>query len=526
MNKQILFKDKARLGVSEGINIVANAVKVTLGYGGRTVIISDGPHATRATKDGVTVANSITLSDEIANAGAKLIREVSSKTAQDVGDGTTTVCVLMQELVNRGMPLVQSGANPVLLKRGMELAARSIVATLDKITVPVNDNVDLLKQVACVSANNDKEIGEIVGQVFDELGKYGIVSIEDSKTPETRMEKVKGFQFSTGYYTHYFVNTSKNTCELDMPYVLIVEDKLSDIKNVMPIMNQVVKTGQPIVIIAEDFTDDIIRTMWENKAVLPPLCIKYNFSGETKDELMMDLCAMTGAKLISEKTGKKIQNIDLSYLGGCEKIICGKDETTIVKGLHSEEQLQLRIEDAKVKIENAKNPFRKELSERRLAKLSGHIAVCYVGGSTEVEVSEKKDRIDDSVKATKAAIEEGVVPGGGTALLRCINNLNSIKETDATILQGIRLVRESIEQPARQIMDNAGAVSAALTLESVKNKFDNLGYNAQSGEIEDLLTAGILDPKKVVRVCVENAVSAAAQVLISEALIVNDVTPN
>lgn len=515
------------MGVLKGIDIVANAVKVTLGAGGRTVIISDGGFPTRTTKDGVTVANSISLRDDIENAGAKMIKEISSKTSEDVGDGTTTVCVLMQEIVREGMGLVQAGINPMLLKRGIEIAVKSIVATLDRIAIPIGEGSDLLKQIASVSANNDKEIGDLVGEVFSKLGKYGMVAIEDSKSPDTWVEQVNGFEFDSGWSTYHFINNSaKNSCELANPYFLIVEGKLTKFEEIMPLIEKAVKQQKPIVFIAEDFEFEVIRDIVHNieRGVLKCVCIKYNFIGETKEELMLDLCAMTGATLISEKTGKKIQNLQLEYLGECEKIVCTKDETKIIQGKQSAEAVKSRIEDANVKIENAKNIFRKQQQERRIAKLSGGIALCYVGGKTEVERSEKKDRIDDSIRATKAAIEEGVVPGGGTALIRCIANLNELRPETEHDRRGIELVKMAIEKPAFQIIKNAIG-KGELVVEEVKQKFGNFGYNALTDQIEDLVKSGIIDPKKVVRVCIENAASAAVQVLISEALIVNDI-PN
>jgi len=520
----ILFNKDARLGVMKGIDTVSNAVKVTLGAGGRTVIISDGVFPTRTTKDGVTVANSIELKDEIENAGAKMVKEISTKTADLVGDGTTTVCCLMQELVSKGLNLVEAGTNPMKMKLGMELATKSIILSLDKMSIPVGENVNVLKQIAAVSANNDAEIGEIVGEVFSKLGPYGIVAIEDSKGPDTIIDLVNGFQFNCGWFTHHYINTERNTCELEKPFVLIIEGKVTKFLEVIKIIEKAVNAGRPIVIMAEDFDFTVTREIVTNidRKVLRACCIKYNYMGETKQELMLDLCAMTGATLISENTGKKMENIQVSDLGECEKIVCTKDETTLVAGRQNKEQVNARIKDAEIKIENAKHPLQKQLFERRLAKLSGGIAICYVGGATEVERSEKKDRIDDSVRATKAAIEEGIVAGGGTALLRCIQALNELNCADPDVRQGVELVKKCIEKPAFQIAENAFGNAAYLKLEKVKEATGNIGLNAKTGQIEDLVLSGIIDPKKVVRVCIENAVSAAAQVLISEALIVND----
>jgi len=522
MNKRILTKSESRKGVADGIEIVADAVKVTLGAGGRTVIISDGEMPTRTTKDGVTVANSIFLKDDVLNAGAKMAKEISSKTADVVGDGTTSVVLLFSEIVKEGLKFIQSGVNPMQLKKGMDMAVKSIVATLDKMKIDVGDDKNLLKQIAAVSANNDKEIGDIVGSVFEKLGKYGIVSIEDSQDDTTTIELVNGFQFISGWFADHFVNlVGKNTAELKNPYVLIVEDKLDKGSVLKPIMQKVAAEKGSLVIIADDFSYDVIGLMLQNYNMLPSCAIKYNFMGETKNELMNDLCAITGATLVTDKTGKKIENLDISFLGKAEKITCTKEETTIVNGKKNEDAVKARIEDAQNKIDNAKHIFHKQLQERRIAKFTGGIAICKVGGATEVERSEKKDRIDDSIRATKAAIEEGIVPGGGTALIRCISNLSMLSCKTEDEKRGVDLVKKAIEMPAYQICYNASG-KGEMEVERVKNKQDNFGYNAITGEIEDLVLAGIIDPKKVVRVCIENAVSAAAQVLISEALIVND----
>lgn len=524
MNKKILFGKTARQGVKEGIDIVANAVKVTLGYGGRTVIISNAIQSSRATKDGVTVAREIELKDNIQNAGAKIVKEVAEKTVQVVGDGTTTVCVLIQELVSRGLELVDTGANPVLLKKGMDRAAKIIVEHLKSLSTDIGDNYELLKQVATVSANNDPEIGGIVGSVFEKIGKYGIVTFEDSKTPETYIEVVKGFKFGSGFFSHYFINDhSKNIYESENPYVLVIEQKVSKTSEIAAILELCAQQKRPLVIIAEDFDFNTIGVISRNNQskVLNACLVKYNLIGEAKEDLMLDICAMSGATLVTEKTGKKMENIQLSDLGEAEKIVCTQNDTTIIQGKQSEKQVTSRIEDAKVKVENATNQWMKDKHEQRLAKLQGSIAVCYIGGSTEFEVSEKKDRIEDAVKATQAAIEEGVLPGGGVSLLRCAENVlkqevHSIDEKD-----GIGIVALAICCPLKQILFNAG-LSDGVAYKAVASSGGNIGYNVKTEKIEDLVAAGIIDPIKVVRVCVENAVSAAAQVIISEALIVND----
>jgi len=525
MSKDVLFGKDARHGLMKGIDKVCDAVKVTMGAGGRTVIIKKKGFPAQSTKDGVTVAEAVDIEDEIENAGAGIAKAVSTQTAEMVGDGTTCVSVLFQELVRNGLSLIESGTNPMDLKKGMEIAAKSVVEKLDEIAIPVADGPKMLKQIAAVSANNDAEIGDIIGEAFSELGKYGIVAIEDSKTAETFIEKVQGFQFNCGWFSHYYVNNlDNNTCELEKPYVLMVEGKISKFSEVRPIMEQAVKANRPIVIMAEDFDYTMTRDFLNNiqRLVVKGCCIKYNYMGETKQELMLDLCAMTGATLISENTGKKIENIEIKDLGECEKIISSKEETTLIAGKENKALVASRIEDAKNKIEKSKHPMQKELYERRMAKLSGGIAMCYVGGDSDVERGEKKDRADDSRRATKAAIEEGVVPGGGTALLRCISSIDETKCKDEGVKQGMILVKRSIEKPAFQIAENAFGRAAYLKLEQVKEAKGNIGLNAKTGDIEDLVEAGIIDPKKVVRICVEFSVSAAAQILTSQALIVND----
>lgn len=518
-NKKIIFNDEARLKLKQGIDIVANAVKVTLGYGGRTVVIRETGFPARATKDGVTVANSIKLKDDLLDAGANMMKEVSAKTGDDVGDGTTTVCVLTQELLNEGLKYLQDGGNPVYLKKGMDLAKDMVLNSLKEMTIPITPA--LIKNIAAVSANNDKEIGDLIGDAYEKLGQHGTITIEDSNGTDTRVELIEGFQFDCGMFSpHFITNTAKNTCEIENPYLLVVEGKIADISQVWPIMQEVAKSGKGLVIIAEDFDFSVPTNLLNNRALFKSCIIKYNFSGDTKQEIMYDLCAVSGAT-IAEKKGAKIESLGIEYLGQCEKMIISKDETILIKGKNSAKEMEARIQDAKVKIENAKHPFIKQKQEKRLAKLSGCMAVCYVGGATEVEISEKKDRIDDSIRATKAAIEMGVVAGGGTALLRCATFL-SCNHPDNDTQNGMYIVKSSCLAPAKQIIQNAGDNIETLIPEILRRD-GNYGYNVASGGIiEDLIQSGIVDPVKVVATCIENAVSAAGQVLMSEALIVSD----
>lgn len=515
-NKKVLFGHEAKQLLLEGINIVADAVKVTLGYGGRTVVISETGFPARTTKDGVTVAKSIKLRREEHDAGAKLIKDTSSKVADEVGDGTTTVCVLMQEIITNGLEEIKNGVNPVLLKKGMEAAVKDIVAIIKENSIETDQR--LLKAVASVSANNDEEIGGLISDAYSKLGKYGTIAIEDSNGPDTRIEMVEGFHFHSGFFSHHFItNFAKNTCELEKPYVMIVEGKIGDVNQIFNLMQKVATEKRGLVIIAEDFDHSVPTTLLTNKDIFKSCLIRYNFTGETKQELMYDLCAVTGAK-VAEMKGDKLENISIDYLGECEKFIIEKDESLIVKGAKSEKELEARIADAKVKVENSKNIFLKQRHEARLAKLSGAMAICYVGGATEVEISEKKDRIDDSIRATRAAIEEGIVAGGGKTLSECFSILRHHLVADIHV-PGYFLVVNSLLSPLRQICNNN---ARGDLYESAWKAETGYGYNAKKDCISNLIEDGIVDPAKVVRVCIESAVSTSIQILTSEALIVSD----
>lgn len=520
-NKKILFGNDSRSKLKEGIDGVANAVKATLGYGGRVVVISNTGFPARSTKDGVTVANSIKFKDEEVDAGAKIIKEASSQTADDVGDGTTTVCVLMQKIVEEGIKAIGTGANAVLIKKGIEYAVKKVVDIIDGMKVEATK--EMLYNVATVSANNDNEIGKMIGDVYMDLDKHAIITLEDSKSPLTYVDYVQGFQFNSGYFSHHFVNNySNNNCELDNPYVLILEGKINDYSQIAAIANRVALQQRALLIIAEDFDRSVPATLIKNFSVLKSCIVKYNFTGETKQELMYDIAAVTGGT-IAESKGDRIETIGVDYLGECERVVISKDETLLIRGRKSEDLLKARIKDASTKIEKAKNPFQKQQQEKRFARLSGKIAVCYVGGSTEVEINEKKDRIDDSIRATKAAMEDGVVPGGGTALLRCVNRIMidaSRMDIPDDVRWGIKIVGTAIQSPASTIMLNA--IGSTDHLKEVMNAMDNFGYNVATDTVCDMFEAGILDPAKVVKLCLQNAASSACQVLISEVLIVSD----
>lgn len=528
--KKILFGTDAKKGIKDGIDMVANAVKVTLGYGGRTVIISETGFSSRTTKDGVTVANHIKLRDPLLDAGAKMIKEASSKTADVVGDGTTTVCVLIQSLVEEGMKLIEKGANPMEIKRGMEYAAQKVVEMIKTVSKPADDR--LLEAVATISANNDEDLGKLIGDAYKKIGKHGTLTIDDSHGPDTHVELINGYQFISGFHNPLFINRpDNNSCELNDVCVLMAEHKISKVEDILPIMEAVAKNKKTLVIIAEGFDSSVIATCLRNRDNFGSVLIPYNFTGDTKLELMHDLLAVTGATLVESK-GDLLQNIKADYLGYCNKIISKKDETIIIGGKVNQEKLKARIIDAEAKIKEATHPAIRGRQEARIAKLNGCVGVIYVGGNTEVEVSEKKDRVDDSIKATKAALEEGVVPGGGITLYKLTYDLlpvvyedlkdennNDIPETD--FFRGVEIVINAMKAPSIQIMQNRGDSRDIRSLVDIHSKFEN-GINARTGRIEDLVSSGVVDPAKVVRICIENAVSAAAQILISEALIISD----
>lgn len=518
MHNEVMFGQNARAKMKEGIDTVANAVKVTLGAGGRVVFINRQGAATYATKDGVTVAGSIELEDPAHSAGAKFIREISQKTALDVGDGTTTVCVLLQEMVNNGLMFVEANVNPVQLKKGMEFALAKILEYVDSIRMDVGNDTSMLKTIATISANNDAEIGALVGGTFEKIGKYGIIAIEESHGEETEVEIVAGTKFPCGWASNHFVNGSGNICELKDVCVLLLEAKLESSAHLKVVLEHCATEGKSLVIIADDFASNITSLMLNNSNAVPSCCIKWDFSGETKDELMADLCAMTGATLVSEKKGIQLDKISVAHLGSVGKAVIEKKETAFVDCNPNEEQLSQRKIDAKDKLEKEQHPLMKQKYEQRLAKLNGSIAICKVGGITQVERQERSDRVDDAVRATKAAIEGGVVPGGGTALLKAskidVSMLSSAERA------GAEMVLKSIRKPFLQICNNAGADSAELLAAKVlENEGDWVGYNVLTEKIQDLMMGNVLDPANVVKACVGNAVSAAGVFLMSMCLI-------
>lgn len=525
MSNEVRFGLEGMNEMKKGMDIGADAVRVTMGGAGKTVFIyKQGIHL-EGTLDGVTILNSIRLKNLVQDAGLKQIQDVSSKTANDVGDATSSATVLFHEIVTEGIKLRQAGINTVSLKKGMEKACKSITETISSLKINIGSNKKLLRQVAATSAHNDTEIGDLIGGIYEKLGKNASIEVEDALSHETTVELVNGFQFLGGYISDYFINTDKNTSELINPYILILDGKIEKMSSIIPIIEKVVAEQRPLVIMADDFSHFVQADVLKNikSKVVNATLIKHEFSGEAKEELLFDLCAVTGATLITEKTGKKIENIDTSYLGQCEKVVSKKKETTIYNGKNNKKDVALRVADCNNKIKSADNIFIKERYELRLAKLSGAVAMYYVGGNSKVEVGEKMARIDDSLKSTRAAIEQGVVAGGGSTLLKCIKTLEKLKGANEDETSGIRLIQKSIEKPFWQICENAGK-NGSLLAEKVKEKGGNYGYNCKTDKIEDLVKAGIVDPAKVVTVCVENAISGACQFLISEAIIVDEIS--
>ena len=525
MSNQVFFGQESMSKMLEGMAIGANSVSVTMGGNDKTVFIYKKEGHLEATLDGVSVITSIRLKDQIQDAGLKMIQEVSSKTASDVGDSTTGSSVLFYEMCKEGFKLKQAGVNCVELKNGMYKACASIVETIMGLKKDIGKDKKILRHVAATSAHNDKEIGQLIGDTYEKFGKNVSIIVEASSNAESNVDLVNGFQFLGGFFSQHFINTENNTAELINPYILIVEGKIEKTSEIWGILELVVKEGRDLVIMAEDFTHDVARDFHLNVTKTKALngyLIKHEFTGETKDELLFDLCAITNATLVTSKKGVKLESINTGYLGQCEKIVSDKKETIIYNGKSDNKLLALRIDDVNKKIASAKNIMMREKYEIRLSKLLGVVAIYYVGGNSHTEVGEKMARIDDAIKATRCAVEMGVVAGGGTALIRCIENLNKLKWENNDERAGIQLVQKSIEKPLFQIVSNSGK-SGELIVEKVKESKGNYGYNCKTDKIEDLFKAGIIDPAKVVIKCVENAVSGAAQFLISECAIVDEI---
>lgn len=519
--KTIKFKEEARQKILKGVKTLADAVKVTLGPKGRNVIIDKSYGTPHITKDGVTVAKEIELEDKFENMGAQMVKEVASKTADKAGDGTTTATVLAEAIYTEGLRNVAAGANPLDLKRGMEKGLKAVVEELGKRSKKVDDRQEIA-QVATISANNDKEIGEIIAQAMEKVGRDGTITVEEGKGFETELDVVKGMKFDRGYVSSYFMTSPETQeCVLEDAYVLIYDKKISSIKEIIPLLQSVVESGRPLLIIAEDIEGEALATLVVNRlrAGLKVSAVKAPGFGDRRKAMLEDIAVVTGAEVISEELGHKLENTTIEQLGKVKKAISSKDETTLVEGAGSKEKIQERAAQIKHQIEESTSDYDREKLQERLAKLVGGVAVIRVGAATEVEMKEKKDRVDDAQRATAAAVEEGILPGGGTAFIRCIPIVNKLADSlEGDEKTGARILIRALSSPLRQIAENAGQ-EGAIILQQVEKKGERFGYNALTGEYVDMITAGILDPTKVVRCALENAVSVAAMLLTTEAIV-------
>ncbi len=521
MAKQIFFDIEARNKMKKGVDTLANAVKVTLGPKGRNVVIDKKFGAPQVTKDGVTVAKEIELEDTIENMGAQMVKEVASKTADLAGDGTTTATVLAQSIISEGLKNVAAGANPMDLKRGIDKAVSKVVEHLKTQSQKVGIDSGKIQQVASISANNDEVIGKLIAEAFAKVGKDGVITVEEAKGTETTVEVVEGMQFDRGYVSPYFVtNSEKMETELQNPYILIYDKKISAMKDVLHILEKVAQQGAPLLIIAEDLEGEALATLVVNKlrGTLKVAAVKAPGFGDRRKEMLQDIATLTKGIVISEEQGYKLENADLNYLGRCASVTIDKDNTTIVGGKGTKEDITARINQIKSQIENTTSDYDKEKLQERLAKLSGGVAVLNVGAATEVEMKEKKDRVDDALHATRAAVEEGIVPGGGTAFIRAIEVLESLKGESIDENTGIKIVKRALEEPLRQIVANGG-MDGSIVLQKIKEGKGDFGFNARTEVYEKLLSAGIIDPTKVSRVALENAASIAGMLLTTECVI-------
>ena len=520
--KDIKFDVAARDGMRAGVDALANAVKVTLGPKGRNVIIEKSFGAPQVTKDGVTVAKEITLEDKIQNLGAQMVKEVASKTADIAGDGTTTATVLAQAIISQGHKNVAAGANPMDLKRGIDKAVAKVVESLRAQSQEVGDNIKKVEQVATISANNDPTIGSLIAEAMAKVKKEGVITVEEAKGTETYVDIVEGMQFDRGYLSAYFVtNTEKMVADLERPFILIYDKKVSTMKELLPILEPVAQTGKPLLIIAEDVDGEALGTLVVNKirGALKIAAVKAPGFGDRRKAMLEDLAVLTGATVISEERGFKLENATMDMLGTAEKITIDKDNTTIVNGAGSAEDIKARVHQIKAQIETTTSDYDREKLQERLAKLAGGVAVLYVGAASEVEMKEKKDRVDDALAATRAAIEEGIVPGGGVALVRAIEALADLQGLNLDETTGIKIIARAIEEPLRIIVGNAG-LEGSVIVAKVKEGKGDFGFNAKTEEYCSMYEAGIIDPTKVTRVALENAASVASLLLTTEATIV------
>lgn len=524
MSKKIQYNVESRDGLKRGVDALANAVKVTLGPKGRNVVIDKKFGSPTVTKDGVSVAKEIELKDALENMGAQMVKEVASKTADIAGDGTTTATVLAQAIVSAGLKNVAAGANPMDLKRGIDKAVEVIVANLKKQSQQVGDDNNKIQQVASVSANNDEVIGKLIADAMAKVGKEGVITVEEAKGTETEVKTVEGMQFDRGYLSPYFVtNADKMETDLDNPFILITDKKVSNMKELLPVLEPVAQSGKPLLIIAEDVEGEALATLVVNKlrGTLKIAAVKAPGFGDRRKAMLEDIAILTGGTVISEERGFKLENTDISMLGRAEKISIDKDNTTIINGVGKKEDIASRIGQIKAQIESTTSDYDKEKLQERLAKLAGGVAVLYIGAATEVEMKEKKDRVDDALHATRAAVEEGIVAGGGVAYIRAIEALDNFKGANEDENTGIAIIKRAVEEPLRQIVANAGGEGSVVVNKVREGKAD-FGYNARTEQYENLIAAGVIDPTKVSRVALQNAASAAAMILTTECTLVEE----
>ncbi len=521
MAKEIKFNTQAREELRAGVDALADAVKVTLGPKGRNVIIEKKFGAPHITKDGVTVAKEIELECPFQNMGAQLVKEVASKTGDDAGDGTTTATVLAQAIVNVGLKNVTAGANPMDLKRGIDKAVAKVVEGIKAQAQEVGDDFSKIESVARISANNDEEIGQLIAEAMRKVKKDGVITVEEAKGTDTTVDVVEGMQFDRGYISPYFVtNTEKMECEMENPFILIYDKKISALKDMLPVLEASAQSGRPLLIIAEDVDSEALATLVVNRlrGSLKICAVKAPGFGDRRKEMLEDIAVLTGGIVISEEKGLKLEATTVEMLGRAEKITVNKDNTVIVNGLGSKESIEARVAQIKAQIETTTSDYDREKLQERLAKLAGGVAVLYIGAASEVEMKEKKDRVDDALSATRAAIAEGIVPGGGVAYIRCIEALDGLKGANEDETTGIEIVKRAIEAPLRQIMENAG-LEGAVILQKIREGKGDYGYNARTGEYENFFAAGVIDPAKVTRVALENAASIAGMFLTTECVI-------
>ncbi|AFJ90862.1 chaperonin GroEL [Blattabacterium sp. (Blaberus giganteus)] len=521
MAKDIKFDIEARDKLKKGVDALANAVKVTLGPKGRNVVLQKSFGGPQVTKDGVTVAKEIELEDSIENLGAQMVKEVASKTNDVAGDGTTTATVLAQAIVREGLKNVAAGANPMDLKRGIDKALEVVILDLKKQSREVGGNTEKIKQVASISANNDEKTGALIADAFEKVGKEGVITVEEAKGTDTSVDVVEGMQFDRGYQSPYFVtNTEKMITEFDQPQILLSDKKIAAMKDLLPILEPVAQSGKPLLIISEEVEGEALATLVVNKirGTLKVAAIKAPGFGDRRKAMLEDIAILTGGTVISEETGSKLEDVKLNMLGKAERVIIDKDNTTIVNGGGNKKDIRARVDQIKAQIESTTSDYDKEKLQERLAKLAGGVAVLYVGAASEVEMKEKKDRVDDALNATRAAVEEGIVAGGGVALVRAIKSLDNAKGDNVDQDTGIQIVRRTLEEPLRQIVANAGGEGSVVVAKVAEGKGD-FGYDAKIGEYKNMIVEGIIDPTKVARVALENAASVSGMLLTTECVV-------